>query len=34
MAIKNYKPMTPDEAGDMVTSNSIGGYYNNFLRGR
>lgn len=29
-----YKPMTPDEAGDMVTSNSIGDYYNNFLRGR
>ena len=29
-----YKPMTDDEVGDMITSDSIGGYYNDYLRGR
>lgn len=25
-------PMTSQQVGDMITSNSIGGYYNNFIK--
>lgn len=27
-----YYPMTPDEVGDWVTSDSLGSYYNNFVK--
>jgi hypothetical protein len=29
-----YYPQTSDEAGDWITSDSIGGYYNNFVKTR